>query len=67
MNKNYQDINWYDCDPNNTKYEEVQGVIRKVASELFKEGFSETMIYAFLHKTVDVALYDAEIDAMFGR
>ena len=67
MNINYKDVNYYDCDPDNTKYDEVCKVIKKVASELFKEGFSETMIYAFLHKTVDVALYDAEIDTMFDR
>ena len=67
MNEKYQNISWHDCDTDETKYKEVYDVIKKVASELFEEGFSETTIYAFLHKTVTVALYVAEIDTMMDR
>lgn len=62
MNETLKNVHWTDVDFDDVKGKKIDDVVRAVAHELFEEGYSETLVYAFLHKTVDLALYHASID-----
>lgn len=62
MNETLKNVHWTDVDCNDVNGKKIEDVIRTVAQELLEEGYSETLVYAFLHKTVDIALYHASIN-----
>lgn len=44
------------------KSDKLQELSYQIATELFEEGFSEEVVYTFLHKTVGIGLYEAEVE-----
>ena len=56
------DKDWASCDPDNILSKELSDVVSKIVNKLLDQGFNETTIYAFLHKTVDIAKYEALVD-----
>lgn len=55
MDKQHNDVN-------EDSYNTLRNVSYKISKELLKDGFSEDSIYTFLHKTVGIGLYEAQID-----
>lgn len=51
---------WTDINLENSN--KLQEISYQIAKELLEEGFSEDVIYTFLHKTVGVGLYDAIVE-----
>lgn len=60
MDKKYDDVD-------TEKYEELKAMSYQIAKKLFADGFSKDSIYTFLHVTVGIGLYEAEVDSALGN
>lgn len=48
------------------QYKELKEFVYNIAKELYEQGFTNEVIYTFIHKSAGVGLYEAEVCHIMG-